>query len=111
MIFAELSMLIGDEVALKESLEFKGASGTVLCPLCKNCVDAKSMLHDHADGLVPSTSLDLSMIDFHTDASVLAVVQHLEDQSKRNLSATRFKKFSSPLGSTTVLMAFCDQTF
>ena len=98
MIFAELSMLVGDEVALKENLQFKGASGTVLCPLCKNCVDAKSMLHEHADGLVPSTSLDLGMIDFHTDASVLAVVQHLEDQSKRNLSAARFKKIQQSLG-------------
>ena len=46
-IFGRVSILLGDEAALKETLDCKGAAGTFFCPLCANICDHKSRLHKH----------------------------------------------------------------
>lgn len=45
IVFMDLEIIVADEVALKDTLDMKGASGTVLCPLCRNLCDHKSELH------------------------------------------------------------------
>lgn len=97
IIFLELSIVVGDEVALKECMDIKGASGTVLCPLCRNLVDWKSNLHMHSEELIPSNNPSLNGIDFHTDETVLATVRYLSEQ-KGSMSNARFKKQEQALG-------------
>ena len=82
MFFAVVAVLLGDEAALKDALSWKGASGTVLCPLCRNVVDHKSELpdHDRSNRLVPSHCLDMTLMDFHTDSSIRDVLQFLREQ-------------------------------
>ena len=93
VIFGEVSMLIGDEVALKESLDFRGASGTVLCPLCQNIVDHKSEihLHDSTGRILPSTNLDPTLVQPHSDKSVRDTLKLLADK-KNNASKAAFER-------------------
>ena len=97
MLFCDLSIVIGDEVALKESLDMKGASGTVLCPLCRNLVDWKSNLDHHSTEFVPSNSTTLAGVDLHSDETLLETVQFLASRSN-DVSKTAFKKMEQALG-------------
>lgn len=97
IIFCELSIVVGDEVALKECIDMKGASGTVLCPLCRNLVDWKSNLHQHSAELVASNVPSLNRIDFHSDQTLLDTVRYLSEQSN-SMSKSMFKKTEQALG-------------
>ena len=93
VIFGEVSMLVGDETALKESLDFRGAAGTVLCPLCQNICDHRSEmhLHDCTGRIVPSTTLDTSLVQSHSDQSVQDTLRLLAEK-KRNASKAAFNR-------------------
>ena len=80
VLFSEVRAFLGDEAALKELLQFKGASGTRLCPLCANLLDHKSdlLLHESSGTFVPSTTLDHSQIIAETNESVAKSIRFLE---------------------------------
>ena len=42
LFFLRISIIVADAAALRGMYDFKGASGTLLCPLCRNVVDVKS---------------------------------------------------------------------
>ena len=109
MLFCDLSIVIGDEVALKESLDMKGASGTVLCPLCRNLVDWKSKLDRHSTGFVPSNSTTLVGVDLYSDETLLDTVKYLASRSNDSMSKTAFKKWSRRWDLITTVMAYCIQ--
>ena len=71
MLFMDLAMVVADEVAMKDCISMKGASGTVLCPLCRNVVDWKSDLHLQSAELIPSNAATLEQVDLHTDESLI----------------------------------------
>ena len=79
LVFAKLSMLIGDEAALKAMTAAKGASGTKLCCCCLNLVDHdSSWLPDPTGYHVPSTCLDNAKLKLHTDDTVRAILEKLQ---------------------------------
>lgn len=80
VIFSEVRIFVGDEAALKELLQFKGASGARLCPLCANVLDRKSdlLLRESTGTFVPSTTLDHSQIIAETNESVAEAIRFLE---------------------------------
>ena len=98
VLFCELSIIVGDEVALKECMSFKGASGTVLCPLCRNIVDWKSQLARHSTEYVPSNTVTLSGVDMHSDQTLLETVSYLKEARNREMSQSAFKRVQQSLG-------------
>ena len=99
MVFAEPQVYLADEAALKEIFEFRGASGTKLCPLCVNLVDHRSELHLYSadGGLVPSTCLDRSAVERSTRESIQSILELLEDR-KATASKTGFAKLQQFAG-------------
>ena len=99
VLFCKVAIFLGDEGALKDMLDAKGASGLLLCPLCKNVTMARSGLDssDASKRLLPSTNLDLSLVDPHTDSSVLKTLQHLSSQ-KGSASASAFENMTKYAG-------------
>ena len=82
LLFFKLSVMVGDERALKDTWQSKGASGLLCCFLCRNIVPKSSEL-DTADAtstLQPSTTLDPRLIIPQTDESLRTAVQMLRDQ-------------------------------
>jgi len=69
LFFAVLKNIIGDEAALKQAYDNKGASGLRPCPLCKNVVMKGSDLvpHDRSGYLVEITCPSLDRFDVATD--------------------------------------------
>ena len=84
VIFGQISMLVGDETALKESLDFRGAAGTVLCPLCQNICDHRSEMHVHdsTGSILPSTNLDTTLVQSHSDQSVQDTLRLLAEKKE-----------------------------
>ena len=99
VIFSQLSVLLGDEGALKEMIEMKGAAGTKLCPLCQNVLDHKcELLEMESSGFfIPSTTLDLSLIKFETNESIQKTLRYLQE-NKDNVSAERFGRMQQYTG-------------
>ena len=99
VIFSQLSILLGDEGALKEMIEMKGAAGPKLCPLCQNILDHKSDLlqMDTSGFFIPSTTLDLSLIKFETNESVQKTLRYLQE-NKDSVSAERFGRMQQYTG-------------
>ena len=99
MLCCRISVFLGDEGALKEMLDAKGASGLLLCPLCKNVTMARSELDssDATKRLLPSTNLDLRLVDPHTDSSVRKTLEHLLSKKGR-VSATAFENMTKYAG-------------
>ena len=97
VLVANVSILLGDEAALKQMLEFKGASGKVLCFLCRNCLQKRYA----PDPLHPKTILhtctDESKFLMHSKASLQKTVMHLE-QKKRELNKGEFDELETNLG-------------
>jgi hypothetical protein len=98
-IFGRVSILLGDEAALKETLDCKGAAGTFFCALCANICDHKSQLHSHDTRgyLQPSTCLDLDLFRPNTDESVMETLRELS-RWKATLPKTRFQKKEQEAG-------------
>ena len=92
VLFAKISIILGDELALKDLYSMKGAAGSFLCPLCRNLVDHKSGIADYdaENRLVTSCCLDFTKIEFASDESVRDVLKYLGEQ-KGNVSKTAWK--------------------
>ncbi len=99
VIFSEVRIFLGDEAALKELLQFKGASGTRLCPLCSNIIDHKSDLlqHETSGTFLPSTTLDASLVRLETNESVGSVLRFLEG-NVGNVSREAFSRMQQFTG-------------
>ena len=99
MLFMDLAMVVADEVAMKDCISMKGASGTVLCPLSRNVVDWKSDLHLQSAELIPSNAATLEQVDLHTDESLMETLRFLAEKSRGDaISKTRFAKMEQSLG-------------
>ena len=98
MLFCDLAIVVGDEVALKECFDMKGASGTVLCPLCRNLVDRKSELAAHSAEFVSSNTCSLEGVDMHSDQTLMETIKFIQDNSKQDMSQTAFGKIQQSLG-------------
>jgi len=99
MIFCRVGVLLGDEGALKEVLEMKGAAGSKLCCLCSNLVDHKSGIAecDTTHTLVKSTELDVAKIQRHSDESILETLHFLREQ-RDLVNQEEFKKLQQYCG-------------
>ena len=97
VMVCELSIIISDESAIKHTFEMKGAAGTLNCGLCRNCVTRGLEDHDSDDWLVSYTCSDFSKFVPHTNSSVIAIIQHLQDQ-KSVLSTAAFDRLEQSLG-------------
>ena len=99
MIFCRVGVLLGDEGALKEVLEMKGAAGSKLCCLCSNLVDHKNGIAecDTTHTLVKSTELDVAKIQRHSDESILETLDFLREQ-RDLVNQEEFKKLQQYCG-------------
>ena len=97
VLCCKLSILISDEKAIKETVEMKGATGTLNCGLCRNCVTRDLETHDRAGWLVSYTSTDFSKFVPHTNESVQKILAHLQEQ-KPLLSKIAYDKLEQSLG-------------
>ena len=99
MFFARPRLLVGDEVALKNSLSFKGAAGSIPCFLCRNICQHGSDLatFDTSGFLVPHTDLNQKHWRLHTQESILEVIGLLKRQ-KPALGKGAFEKLEQSLG-------------
>ena len=95
--FSVLAIFIADEVALKDSFGFKGASGVQICPLCTNIVAESSNLHQFSSTLQPSTSVNPAVWQRCSDASMFAKIAKLH-QSFGTISKGAFEELEKSLG-------------
>ena len=83
LVFGKLSVLISDERAGKDALQYKGASGVKLCMLCATtCMHSSVVMtrgNPEAFGLIPSTETDTGKFSLHTDATINAIAARLRD--------------------------------
>jgi len=91
MLYARVGIYVADEGALKETFEFRGASGTRLCPLCANIVGYSSELYLHSSDLISSTSADRSKVQRASKEFILSTLNIL-DSKKRTSTKTGFEK-------------------
>jgi hypothetical protein len=82
IIWARIGITVSDEAALKSFLDFKGASGTVPCLECRNCVQHRSAYAkaDKTGKLVSIACSDVKLLIRHTDTTLLANIAYLESQ-------------------------------
>ena len=86
-LFGSVSVLVGDEGALKSMYAVKGASGTIPCIFCWNVVQARSTLadHDETGHLQPHTCTDLFKIKCRSDADFAnAALLLTTEKARRN---------------------------
>ena len=95
-IFADLSALIADEAALKQTAESKGASGTIFCMRCANVVAHRSGLQDHGD-VLSSTCTEFTRFRLHTNRSVGDIMRYLSSQHG-TVSQKEFQTMEKALG-------------
>ena len=95
-IFADLSVLIADEAALKQTAESKGASGTIFCMRCANVVAHRSGLQDHGD-VLSSTCTEFTRFRLHTNRSVGDIMRYLSSQHG-TVSQKEFQTMEKALG-------------
>ena len=98
LFFSQLSILIADEVAIKQSVESKGAAGKLFCSRCSNVISKYSS--DNAvdtTGLVHGACTDVSQFRLHTNESVQKVVKYLEEQHGK-LTSVQFAQLETQLG-------------
>ena len=95
-VWAFISTMISDHDALKQALEMKGTSGLKICACCSNVVEFTAGLveHDSTGRLIPSSELDISKFELHSDESVLAIARMLEAEEH----SPNLKKLQTNLG-------------
>lgn len=97
ILFADVSLMVSDEVALKSSIENKGAAGTLPCMFCRNVCSRGLDEHDVGGVLIPITCTDPARFSQHNNATVTALIQHLQSE-KPKLSQMEFAKLEQSLG-------------
>jgi hypothetical protein len=93
MVYARIATKLGDESALKKAFDVKGATGLLMCMLCRNIVahNCKLHAHDTTQFFQPSTRLDRTKICPHTDQTIeecvdtLKAHRHWVDERKKGL--------------------------
>jgi hypothetical protein len=99
ILFGSMGIMVSDADALKQSLDVKGASGTLICPKCRNITDTKSEahLHDRTGYNLPLSTVDTSRFDQHTDESIRESVRYICAQHATE-NKTTFKQTQQYLG-------------
>ena len=97
VLVAKVDVVLGDESALKQMLEFKGASGKVLCGLCRNCIQKRYAPEPMHPGTVHHTCTEDSRFMLHTKETLQRTVQYLKDQ-KALLPKNKFAALETDLG-------------
>lgn len=112
-VFGKVTVVLGDEAALKQLWSNKGSSGTFCCLFCQNVVNHLLGLaeHDGSGRLIPSYSPSLHKAMLHTDASVIGAARYLETEKPR-MGKGAFEDLEKSLGLTWVENgALWDQDF
>ena len=96
-IFLDFKILVADEAAIKQSIEGKGASGTVFCCRCSNVVAARSAVSDMRSEFVSSFCTDYSKFRLHTNATTRDFLAFLDAQHG-TVSKAHFEALETALG-------------
>ncbi|CAE7669351.1 UBC6 [Symbiodinium sp. CCMP2592] len=96
-MFLDLKILVADEAAIKQSIEGKGASGTVFCCRCSNVVAARSAVSDMRSEFVSSFCTDYSKFRLHTNATTRDFLAFLDAQHG-TISKAHFEALEKALG-------------
>ena len=99
MWYGQMSVILGDEVALKNCLSFKGAAGVMPCPLCRNVCQWSSDLHTHDQSgfLIPHTECNTDLFVLHTANSIREAMNYLRTQHGV-LNKSQFESLEKSLG-------------
>ena len=79
-LFLELKILVADEAAIKQSIEGKGASGSVCGCRCSNVVAAPSTVSNIRSEFVSSFCTDFSKFRLHTNTTTREFMTFLDAQ-------------------------------
>ncbi|CAE7658968.1 UBC6 [Symbiodinium sp. KB8] len=96
-LFLDFKILVADEAAIKQSIEGKGASGTVFCCRCSNVVAARSTVSDRRSEFVSSLCTDYSKFRLHTNATTRQFLAFLDAQ-QGTASKAHFEALETALG-------------
>ena len=96
VLVSKISLLVADEAALKAMLGNKGASGKLLCVLCRNTVQ-KRYAETLSGNLVYHAETDAAKFLIHSRASLLQCVGYLQEQQSK-LGANAFAELQTALG-------------
>ena len=115
MVWATLQHVIADEVALKHLWNVKGAVGIKPCMFCVNVVSGRSTLDGFTGtGIVSTDCLDVGKFVRHTDATLWAAADTLQERAGQLSTAARVE-LEMVLGmvydKTTVLYDRCMRQF
>ena len=99
ILCAKLGLVIADESALKSLFDNKGASGAMICMLCRNCVLPRLKLHEHDSTgfLISHTNHDFSKFLPATDDSIKSSINMLAAR-KDMLNKGQFEKLEYSVG-------------
>jgi hypothetical protein len=99
VIFARIDIKLGDESALKSAFDVKGASGSLICMLCRNITSHHSRIdeHDRSNFFLASTCTDASRFVPQTDQTVADAVSILQNSSGI-VNKTTFQRMQQALG-------------
>jgi len=96
-IYGRVGTLLFDEEALHGAIGSKGASGSKPCALCANLVSRRSELAAVDVRLKCVDALTWDDLDRHTDATMRALLDHLEAQSSL-VPRAEFNRLCTSLG-------------
>ena len=94
---AQPSLLVSDEGAIRDCFASKGASGSLVCILCRTTVSKASTLARSSDRVVEHTELDHRKFILHNDATLRENHRHLE-ASHATMTKKQFKELQQMLG-------------
>ena len=82
MLFSTFGMVLVDEAGTKEIWGLRGSSSWRPCALCANVVNARFGFEEHATrDIVLHTDTDIRKLRLHTDESVFAIIDKLQEAS------------------------------
>ena len=82
MLFSTLGMVLADEAGTKEIWGLKGSGSWRPCALCANVVNARFGFEEHVTrDIVLHTETDPRKLKLHTDESVFAIIDKLQEAS------------------------------
>ena len=82
MLFSTLGMVLADELGTKEIWGLKGSGSWRPCALCANVVNARFGFEEHVTrDIVLHTETDPRKLKLHTDESVFAIIDKLQEAS------------------------------
>ena len=91
------TILVSDEGAIRDCFASKGASGSLMCILCRTTVSKASTLARSSDSVIEHTELDVRKFVLHSDATLRDNHRHLAAQSVV-LNKSQFSSLQQRLG-------------